>query len=552
MQFPAGSAYIDLGRESLTKEPDFSRIGRDGAKLGDVQFVAATRPVNIETSKLPVGTRRITVEYRGGNYRDSTSNAVPITVIPVTPSAAASPSGGNGKANGAEVPWGDWYAGWSMRLRATKATWTHDELPEFTIDLRKRETGEPDAVQQTLHNWLLDVDGRRFRLAVFTTSREHKQVFEPGVARQGFLTFRFHRDETGLHIRTGEGGAWINSYRLDPVGKIGQVLSHPKPDEHFQWTPGKHLVRVAFPMMPKPRARYTESDLASFVISNPVEVLVQPSLSTVDLGKGIKLELVRIPAGLTAKPSADQAKAIAEIEKLGGKVTLDEKSPGKPVHSVTLTGTKVCDAELKYLRGLSRLQNLLLGGTQVTDAGLEHLKDVSQLQYLLLDHTRISDTGLEHLKGLSQLQELRLDGTQVTDAGLEHLKGLRRLQELSLVSTQVTDAGLEHLKGLDKLQGLHLHATQVTDAGLERLKGLSRLQDLSVGYTKLTDAGLERLRGFSQLQRLDLTGTLVTDAGLEHLKGLSKLQYLDLDDTKVTDAGVKKLQQALPKCRIIR
>ena len=32
-----------------------------------------------------------------------------------------------------------------------------------------------------------------------------------------------------------------------------------------------------------------------------------------------------------AEPNADQAKAIAEIEKLGGKVTIDEKRPGKPV-----------------------------------------------------------------------------------------------------------------------------------------------------------------------------------------------------------------------------
>ena len=32
-----------------------------------------------------------------------------------------------------------------------------------------------------------------------------------------------------------------------------------------------------------------------------------------------------------AEPNADQAKAIAEIEKLGGTVTVDEKSPDKPV-----------------------------------------------------------------------------------------------------------------------------------------------------------------------------------------------------------------------------
>jgi hypothetical protein len=42
----------------------------------------------------------------------------------------------------------------------------------------------------------------------------------------------------------------------------------------------------------------------------------------------------------------------------------------------------------------------------------------------------------------------------------------------------------------------------------------------------------------------------VTDAGLEHLKALRQLQRLDLKETKVTADGVKKLQQALPNCKI--
>ena len=41
-----------------------------------------------------------------------------------------------------------------------------------------------------------------------------------------------------------------------------------------------------------------------------------------------------------AEPNTDQAKAIAAIEKLGGKVTVDEKSPGKPVISVNLGDTR--------------------------------------------------------------------------------------------------------------------------------------------------------------------------------------------------------------------
>lgn len=34
------------------------------------------------------------------------------------------------------------------------------------------------------------------------------------------------------------------------------------------------------------------------------------------------------------EPNDDEARAITEIEKLGGKVTVNEKSPGKPVISV--------------------------------------------------------------------------------------------------------------------------------------------------------------------------------------------------------------------------
>ncbi len=44
----------------------------------------------------------------------------------------------------------------------------------------------------------------------------------------------------------------------------------------------------------------------------------------------------------------------------------------------------------------------------------------------------------------------------------------------------------------------------------------------------------------------------VKDAGLEHLKGLMQLKKLVLHDTKVTDKGVKRLQEALPNCKIRR
>jgi Leucine-rich repeat (LRR) protein len=95
----------------------------------------------------------------------------------------------------------------------------------------------------------------------------------------------------------------------------------------------------------------------------------------------------------------------------------------------------------------------------------------------------------------------------------------------------------------------------VTDADLKPLKELdvppfSALNLLYIGKTQVTDAGLEHLKGLSNLHRLWFYGTQITDAGLEALKGLEHLQELHLEGTKVTEAGVKKLQQALPNCKI--
>ena len=119
-----------------------------------------------------------------------------------------------------------------------------------------------------------------------------------------------------------------------------------------------------------------------------------------------------------------------------------------------------------------------------------------------------------------------------------------------IYGTKITDAGLEQLCNMTQLQRLDLSHTQITDAGLEHLEGLTQLQDLWLYDTNVTDAGLEHLNGLTQLQVLWLYDTDVTDAGLEYLNGLTQLQVLSLYGTKITDAGVKKLQQALPNCKI--
>jgi hypothetical protein len=125
--------------------------------------------------------------------------------------------------------------------------------------------------------------------------------------------------------------------------------------------------------------------------------------------------LLAAPCALTVERDPEQAKAVAEIEKLFGRVEIDEKRPDKPVITVHLGGTclsNVVDDDLVHLMRL-----LGLKGTRVTDAGLLQIKGLSQLESLDLMSTQVTDAGLVQLYGLSKLRYLSLWGTKATAAG---------------------------------------------------------------------------------------------------------------------------------------
>ena len=73
------------------------------------------------------------------------------------------------------------------------------------------------------------------------------------------------------------------------------------------------------------------------------------------------LLLVPGPSVRAQGDNAEQERAIARIEKLGGKVELDEQRPGKPVIKVDLRQTKVTDADLQILKAFTQVRSLNLG-----------------------------------------------------------------------------------------------------------------------------------------------------------------------------------------------
>jgi Leucine-rich repeat (LRR) protein len=176
--------------------------------------------------------------------------------------------------------------------------------------------------------------------------------------------------------------------------------------------------------------------------------------------------MLRAPDG-----KAEEERAVGEIKRLGGRVEVDTNSPGMPVVGVDLKHTKVVDASLEHLKGLTKLEVLLLKETRVTDDGLVYLKGLTNLEALELGRTKVTDKGLKYLKVFTKIRRLDLGGTQVTDKGLEHLKGLTSLETLNLENaTGVSDFGLVHLKGLTNLRTLNLDGTKVTGAGARDLQ----------------------------------------------------------------------------------
>src|SRR5438105_4442119 len=101
-----------------------------------------------------------------------------------------------------------------------------------------------------------------------------------------------------------------------------------------------------------------------------------------------------------------RALALDTLRKLGAIMVFDEALPGRPLVHLELSGLKVTDDVMPYLRTFYQLRTLYLTGTRVTDKGLENLQPLRDVQVLFLTYNRITDKGLVYLKGMSKLDTI--------------------------------------------------------------------------------------------------------------------------------------------------
>jgi hypothetical protein len=92
---------------------------------------------------------------------------------------------------------------------------------------------------------------------------------------------------------------------------------------------------------------------------------------------------------------------------------------------VTVVGfsvnSSVTDATFAEVGHLTRVEELFVSSENVCDARPMHLL-LTKLNRLDLHDTRVTDAGLRHLNGLTSLSHLWLYHTRVTHAGIEELK----------------------------------------------------------------------------------------------------------------------------------
>lgn len=166
---------------------------------------------------------------------------------------------------------------------------------------------------------------------------------------------------------------------------------------------------------------------------------------------------------------AEEKRAAAEIEKLGGKVEFNAK---REVVKVDLNNAKITDADLAHLERFTELEWLDLRVTPIGDEGVAHLAGLRKLKFLNLARTNLTDKGLANLRGITELETLLLGVTKITDAGLVNLERMTKLKKLSVFRTAVSDSGIPALSKLTGLQILTKSESKITEIGEKQLQSI--------------------------------------------------------------------------------
>lgn len=145
-----------------------------------------------------------------------------------------------------------------------------------------------------------------------------------------------------------------------------------------------------------------------------------------------------------------------------------------------------------HVAKLPGLHTVDFGLSDLSDAGLSQLRDLD-LTRLLLSKTKVTDAGIRHLHGMTKLELLDLDKTSVGDGAMANLTSLPKLSFLLASDTQVGDLGANSIAKFPTIKVADLEGTQVGDAGAARLKSLPALLRLQLSRSRVSPLMMKQL-----------------------------------------------------------
>lgn len=163
--------------------------------------------------------------------------------------------------------------------------------------------------------------------------------------------------------------------------------------------------------------------------------------------------------------------AIATLVQSGIKVDRNEAQAQPPVTRIFFGCHRAPGALVHELQHIPEVEILNLRlNEQVTAADLKGLRALVNLRELVIHHCPVNDESLGFLKPMVHLRELRFAQTAVSDNGLQNIAALKKLEIVQLHGKAVTDRGLAELEAMPSLKKLILSQTSVTDERIARLQ----------------------------------------------------------------------------------
>ncbi|MFO0999187.1 MAG: protein kinase [Planctomycetaceae bacterium] len=244
---------------------------------------------------------------------------------------------------------------------------------------------------------------------------------------------------------------------------------------------------------------------------------------------------------------SDKALSALALPKLS---TLFVNSSGTPTQQSQFTAAALQNMATR----LPKLETFLLDNADLTMADLSPWQSLPLVNLQLL-HCRLTDQQLRQLSQMTSLKAVGISfpGDEVTVAGFSELSKLSNLSYFAFSDCRLfNDDAMLRITNLSNLQTLSITGTSITASGLQGIDKLALLESLNISSNRISSDCLPEITKLAALRVLNLTKCPdITDAALPALESMKSLTELYLtDNPQLTEVAVRKLQEALPNCKI--